>query len=214
MTTPSTSSPNQPTLPSTIPSGRRMTGALQANTLLEGRYRVVRQIGKGGFGAVYEARDERFQGRRTVAVKEMSDGQLSPAERAKAIQDFHQEANLLVSLKHPNLPDVSDFFEEVGKAYLVMEYIEGRTLEKVQDDTADPLDEKLVMGWALQLCNVLEYLHTQPQPIVFRDMKPSNVMVTKRDEIKLIDFGIARIFKSSAAKDTTSLGSRGYAPLE
>jgi serine/threonine protein kinase len=203
-----------PTLPSTLPSGRRMTGALQPDAVLEGRYRVVRQIGKGGFGAVYEARDERFQGKRTVAVKEMSDAQLSSAEKAKAIQDFHQEANLLVSLKHPNLPDVSDFFEEASKAYLVMEYIEGRTLEKVQDDTGSPLYEPLVMGWALQLCNVLEYLHTQPQSIIFRDMKPSNVMVTKRGEIKLIDFGIARIFKSSSAKDTTSLGSRGYAPLE
>jgi serine/threonine protein kinase len=121
---------------------------------------------------------------------------------------------LLVQLKHPNLPDVSDFFEENGKAYLVMEFIEGKTLEKVQDDAGGPLDEKLVMSWALQLCNVLSYLHTQPQPIVFRDLKPSNVMVTKNGQVKLIDFGIARIFKSTAARDTTTLGSRGYAPLE
>ena len=119
-----------------------------------------------------------------------------------------------MQLKHPNLPDVSDFFEEHGKAYLVMEFIEGRTLAKVQDDAGGPLDEQLVMGWALQLCDVLSYLHTQPQPIVFRDLKPSNVMVTKNGQVKLIDFGIARVFKSTAAKDTTTLGSRGYAPLE
>jgi len=210
---PTVASSNAPTLPS-MSGGRRMTGALSAGNLLGSRYRIVRLVGKGGFGAVYEARDERFQARRMVAIKEMSDAHLSPAERAQAIADFRHEADLLVQLKHPNLPDVSDFFEEGGKAYLVMEFIEGKTLEKEQDDVGGPLDEKRVMGWALQLCDVLGYLHTQPQPIIFRDMKPSNVMITKNGQIKLIDFGIARIFKSTAAKDTTSLGSRGYAPLE
>jgi serine/threonine protein kinase len=205
---------NAPTIGGSGSGMRRTTGALIAGNLLESRYRVVRLVGKGGFGAVYEARDERFQAKRIVAIKEMSDGHLTPAERAQAIADFRQEADLLVQLKHPNLPDVSDFFEEGGKAYLVMEYIEGKTLEKEQEDAGGPLDENRVMGWALQLCDVLGYLHTQPQPIVFRDMKPSNVMITKSGQIKLIDFGIARIFKSTAAKDTTSLGSRGYAPLE
>ncbi len=202
------------TIPVLTPAGRRVTGALVRGELLGGRYRNVELVGKGGFGAVYKANDERFQGRRVVAIKEMSDAHLSPQERSQALKDFRQEADLLVQLKHPNLPDVSDFFEEHGKAYLVMEFIEGRTLEKVQDDAGGPLDEQLVMGWALQLCDVLSYLHTQPQPIVFRDLKPSNVMVTKNGQVKLIDFGIARVFKSTAAKDTTTLGSRGYAPLE
>ncbi len=205
---------NAPTIGGSGSGMRRTTGALIAGNLLESRYRVVRLVGKGGFGAVYEARDERFQAKRIVAIKEMSDGHLTPAERAQAIADFRQEADLLVQLKHPNLPDVSDFFEEGGKAYLVMEFIEGKTLEKEQEEAGGPLDENRVMGWALQLCDVLGYLHTQPQPIVFRDMKPSNVMITRSGQIKLIDFGIARIFKSTAAKDTTSLGSRGYAPLE
>src|SRR5215469_787322 len=160
-------SPNAPT--SLSSSGRRITGALISGNLLSGRYRIVRLVGKGGFGAVYEARDERFQARRVVAIKEMSDGQLSPAERVQAIADFRREADLLVQLKHPNLPDVSDFFEEGGKAYLVMEFVEGKSLEKEQDDVGGPLDEKRVMGWALQLCDVLGYLHTQPQPIIFRD---------------------------------------------
>jgi serine/threonine protein kinase len=204
--------PNAPMVASS--GGRRVTGALIVGNILGGRYHIVKLVGKGGFGAVYQARDERFQARRIVAIKEMSDGHLSPAERIQALRDFRQEADLLVQLKHPNLPDVSDFFEEGGKAYLVMEFIEGKTLEKEQDDAGGPLDEKLVMGWALQLCDVLGYLHSQPQPIIFRDMKPSNVMITKSGQIKLIDFGIARIFKSTAAKDTTSLGSRGYAPLE
>ncbi len=101
-------------------------------------------------------------------------------------------ADLLVQLKHAHLPDVSDFFEESGKAYLVMEFIEGKTLEKVLEDIGHPLDEKLVMRWAIQLCDVLSYLHTQPQPIIFRDMKPSNGMVTKNGQMKLIDFAIAR----------------------
>ena len=194
-------------------TGRRITGALMAGNTLGGRYRMVEMIGRGGFGAVYKATDERFQAR-IVAVKEMSDAQLSPGERAKALQDFRSEANLLVQLRHPNLPHVSDVFEEDEKAYLVMEFIEGKTLEQLQGECNDPLDERLVMGWALQLCTVLHYLHTRPQPIIFRDMKPANVMVTADGEVKLIDFGIARVFKAAVKKDTTLLGSRGYAPLE
>lgn len=199
---------------STTAGSHRTTGALVTGSLLGGRYRIVQLMGKGGFGAVYKATDARFQSQRAVAIKEMSDAQLSPAEKAQALQDFRHEADLLVQLNHPNLPNVSDFFEEGSKAYLVMEFIEGETLEKKQDEAGGPLDEALVMGWALQLCNVLHYLHTRPHPIIFRDMKPSNVMVTRDREIKLIDFGIARVFKASLTKDTTLLGSQGYAPLE
>ncbi len=193
---------------------RRITGSLPPSSLLGGRYRVVQLVGKGGFGAVYKARDERFQATRAVAIKEMSDATLSPSERTKAIEEFRQESNLLVQLNHPNLPNVSDFFEEGGKAYLVMEFIEGKTLETVQEDAGRPLGEALVMGWAMQLCDVLTYLHTLSQPIIFRDMKPPNAMVTQNNQIKLIDFGIARVFKVAAKKDTTLLGSQGYAPLE
>ena len=191
-----------------------MTGALVPGVLLGGRYRIVQALGKGGFGAVYKAVDTRFQGQRVLAIKEMSDAQLSQSEKAQALQDFRHEANLLVQLNHPYLPNVSDFFEEADKAYLVMEFVEGATLEKKQEQAGGPLDESLVMGWALQLCTVLHYLHTRSHPIIFRDMKPSNVMVTDEGEIKLIDFGIARVFKASATKDTTLLGSVGYAPLE
>src|SRR5579864_1828980 len=158
--------------------GRRITGALKGGNTLGGRYRIAEMIGRGGFGAVYKATDERFQSQRIVAVKEMSEAQLSPSEKAKALQDFRSEANLLVQLRHPNLPNVSDVFEEDEKAYLVMEFIEGKTLEQIQDESNDPLNERLVMGWASQLCTVLHYLHTRPQPIIFRDMKPANVMVT------------------------------------
>src|SRR5262249_45387121 len=102
-------------------TNRRITGALLSGNLLGGRYRVVEMIGKGGYGAVYKAKDERFQANRIVAIKEMSDARLNPGEKEKALQDFRNEANLLVQLKHPNLPNVSDVFEEGGKAYLVME---------------------------------------------------------------------------------------------
>jgi serine/threonine protein kinase/uncharacterized protein YggT (Ycf19 family) len=191
-----------------------MAGTVTVGKLLGGRYRIVQLIGEGGFGAVYKANDERFQATRVVAIKEMSDANLSSSEREKAFKDFHREANLLVQLNHPNLPQVSDFFEESGKTYLIMEFIEGKTLEQVLEDTGGPLDETLVMGWALQLCSVLQYLHGRQPPIIFRDMKPSNIMVTGDNQLKLIDFGIARIFKTSATKDTTLLGSQGYAPLE
>ena len=142
----------------------RMTGALQIGELIDHRYRIMSAVGKGGFGAVYKARDERFQ-QRIVALKEMSDAHLSPAEKTAALQDFRHEANLLVPLSHPNLPNVSDIFEEAGKAYLVMEFIEGESLEKIQEDANGPLDEQRVIPWAMQLCSVLQYLHTQPQQI-------------------------------------------------
>ncbi|GHO99171.1 hypothetical protein KSF_092190 [Reticulibacter mediterranei] len=195
------------------PVPRRVTGTLQAGLALERRYRIIQMIGKGGFGAVYKATDERFQAR-VVAIKEMSDAQLSPQEKTQALQAFRHEANLLVQLNHPNLPNVSDFFEEGGKAYLVMEFVEGQTLENIQEQAAGPLDEKQVMDWAFQLCAVLHYLHDRPQPIIFRDMKPSNVMLAADGRLKLIDFGIARVFKAAGVKDTTLLGSHGYAPLE
>jgi serine/threonine protein kinase len=195
------------------PAPHRVTGTLQTGLLLEKRYRIMQMIGQGGFGAVYKATDERFQAR-LVAIKEMSDAHLSPYEKTQALQAFRHEANLLVQLNHPNLPNVSDFFEEGGKAYLVMEFIEGQTLENVQEQAAGPLDEKQVMDWAFQLCAVLHYLHDRPQPIIFRDMKPSNVMLATDGRLKLIDFGIARVFKAAGSKDTTLLGSHGYAPLE
>jgi serine/threonine protein kinase/uncharacterized protein YggT (Ycf19 family) len=191
-----------------------MEGTETVGKFFGGRYRIVKLIGEGGFGAVYKANDERFQATRAVAIKEMSDANLSASERERALMDFRHEANLLVQLNHPNLPQVSDFFEEGTKAYLVMEFIEGKTLEQGLDDADGPLDEALVMGWALQLCSVLHYLHNRQPPIIFRDMKPSNVMVTGDNQLKLIDFGIARIFKTAATKDTTLLGSQGYAPLE
>jgi serine/threonine protein kinase len=182
--------------------------------MLGRRYRVVRVEGTGGFGTIYEARDIRFQSERVVAVKEMSDVYLDVQEKTWALQSFRQEAELLAQLKHSNMPGVFDFFEENGKAYLVMEFIKGSTMERELEMAGGPLDEALVMRWALQLCDVLNYLHSRQPPIIFRDLKPSNVMVTEERQIKLIDFGIARIFKVQADTDTHMLGSRSYAAPE
>lgn len=194
-------------------SGRRVTGALAAGALIGGRYTIMRLLGRGGFGAVYLASDNRLSARR-VAVKEMGDARLSPMESGQALARFRQEARLLSTLQHPNLPAVSDFLEEGGKAYLVMDFIEGQTLEEALKANGGPLDEARVMGWALQMCDVLTYLHTQPQSIIFRDLKPSNAMVTPAGQIKLIDFGIARLFRAGAERDTNWLGSQGYAAPE
>jgi serine/threonine protein kinase len=125
---------------------RNASGALIAGVTLNSRYRIVEMIGEGSFGAVYKAVDKRFPSKLVVALKEMSDFQLSPDEKVKALQSFYKEADLLAQLKHPNLPKVSDVFEEDGKAYLVMEFIEGKTLVKIQEGQNGPLDEHLVMG--------------------------------------------------------------------
>lgn len=137
-----------------------------------------------------------------------------PAERAQAIQNFKIEAKILWGLNHPNLPTFSGFFSENQRYFLVMEYVDGTTLEKLLDRSNGPFPERRVLGWARQLCDVLEYLHSQNPPIIFRDMKPGNIMLTRDGQIKLIDFGIARFFRSSGGHDTQLLGTPGFAPLE
>lgn len=165
-------------------------------------------------GAVYQAADQRFIGK-SWAIKEMSDAGLNPIECQRAIQDFQREANMLAGLNHPNLPRVVDNFEENGKWYLVMDFIEGETLEEKLEQSAAPLRQDEVIDWAIQLCDVLTYLHTQNPSLIFRDLKPSNIMrEPKTGRVKLIDFGIARFFKSGKARDTAMLGTVGYTPPE
>jgi serine/threonine protein kinase len=193
---------------------RGVIGSTVAGNLLGNRYRVVRLVDKGSFGIIYEALDTRFQAKRTVAIKEMSDAHLNATDKAQFVTSVRQEANLLAQLKHANLPGVIDFFAERGNVYLVMEFIRGTTLEKQLEMAGGPLNERLVMEWTLQLCDVLNYLHSRPQPIIFRDLKPSNIMINEEGKIKLIDFGIARIFKTEASHDTVTLGSRNFAAPE
>src|SRR3989440_1867510 len=190
------------------------TGLLTYNHLLKQRYRIISQVGKGGFGAVYKAADLQF-GNRQVAIKEMSQSSLSQQELIEATESFKREALLLAGLTHPNLPRIYEQFTDIGRWYLVMDFIEGETLEdhlgKIKGGKL-PVEQVLEIG--IQLCLVLEYLHMRQPPIIFRDLKPANVMLTMYGHVYLIDFGIARHFKPGQAKDTTALGSTGYAAPE
>ncbi|HEX9440865.1 MAG TPA: protein kinase, partial [Roseiflexaceae bacterium] len=191
------------------------TGKLIAGRLLAGRYRVVRPIARGGMGAVYLAGDTRLDDAQ-VAVKEMS-GVYRPGETdafAQAITEFRREAALLARLSHPNLPRVIDRFEEDGKQFLVMEYVEGQTLRQALAARGGRADVSEARDWAEQLCAVLSYLHAQTPPIIYRDLKPSNVMLRPDGRLALIDFGIARFYKPGQASDTAIYGTLGYAAPE
>ena len=199
------------------------TGLLSHAHMLNRRYRIVSQVGKGGFGAVYKAEDIQFDNR-LVAIKEMSQSALSPQEVLEATDAFRREARFLAGLTHPNLPRIYEQFSDMGRWYLVMDFIEGETLEErlqhLQNvsspakGTLGGLPVEKVLDIGIQLCTVLDYLHTRQPPIIFRDLKPANVMLTPDGHVYLIDFGIARHFKPGQAKDTMAFGSAGYAAPE
>ena len=190
------------------------TGLLTPNLLLKQRYRILGTVGKGGFGAVYRAEDVQL-GNRLLAVKEMSQSSLNPQEVAEAAENFKREAHILAALKHPNLPSIYEQFSEAGRWYLVMDFIEGETLEEhAKKDPQGHLSVKETLQIGIQLCTVLDYLHSRQPPVIFRDLKPSNIMLTPEGNLYLIDFGIARHFKPGQKRDTIALGSPGYAAPE
>jgi serine/threonine protein kinase len=164
-------------------------------------------------GAVYLALDTQ-QGQRQVAIKELSQSHLGEMELKEVTARFEQEARMLHALSHPNLPCVYEAFSENGRAYLVMDFIDGKTLQQVLKDAKGPLPVQQVLSYANQICNVLSYLHQHNPPIIFRDVKPTNIMITPQGHVFLIDFGIARFFKEGQTQDTVYLGSPGYAPPE
>ena len=201
-------------LPSAASTLNSFTGLLQPNEVLRQRYRIMNLVGTGGFGAVYKAADVQL-GDRLVAIKEMSQSNLKPNEIVEAVNAFKREALMLAGLMHQNLPRIYDHFSEGGRWYLVMDCIEGQTLEEYLNKISGsllPLEEVLEVG--IQLCAVLDYLHTRQPPIIFRDLKPANVMLTPDGMVFLIDFGIARHFKPGQTKDTIAFGSPGYAAPE
>jgi serine/threonine protein kinase len=174
----------------------------------------VEKIAQGGMGAIYKAQDQRLQGK-IVAVKEMAESAIATTERQRVLESFRREAELLARLEHPNLVRVTDCFQEEQRHYMVMEFIEGKTLKSILAGCTDPFPEERVLAWASQLCDVLSYLHSQEPKIIYRDVKPANVMVLDgTDTAKLIDFGIARFFKPGKRKDTIEFGTYGYAPPE
>jgi len=188
-------------------------GQVPPGALLRQRYFIDHKLAQGGHSAVYLARDT-FEGGALVALKEMRETQQTAEERDTAINSFMREERMLATLQHPALARVRDIFVEDGHHYLVMEYVPGYTLEDEMMAQQHAIEWTRVIEWGIQLCDVLAYLHHQQPPIVYRDLKPPNVMLTPDGQIKLIDFGIARWFYSARSRDTTQLGTDGYAPPE
>ncbi len=189
-------------------------GTLQVGSVLQGRYKITAVLGVGGMGSVYLARDMHFPNvTRHVAVKEMLNLAADPNLRAMTLRNFEREANILAELNHPAIPKIYDYFSNKDRAYLVMEYIDGQDVEAIVNRVPDFLPVDMVCRWAIELCDVLQYLHThQPEPIIFRDVKPSNMMIDKHNAVRLIDFGIAKTFQVN--QKGTMIGTEGYAPPE
>ena len=177
---------------------------LAPETVLQGRYRIVRQLGQGGMGAVYEAVDLRLD--TVVALKET----LFTEERLR--KQFEREARLLARLHHQALPRVSDHFTENEGAFLVMQYIPGEDLFEMQGRRGSGFPQADVLQWADQLCDALDYLHTQDPQIIHRDIKPQNLKVTARGQIVLLDFGLAKGSAGQMSVVTTSASIFGYTP--
>jgi serine/threonine protein kinase len=191
-----------------------MTQPLAIGTILKNQYRIVRLVGGGGMAWVYQVEELPAGSGQLWALKELRPQTQDKDEQATARDLFEQEARLLRELDHVNIPKIAGFFEENGRACLVMEFIWGESLEKRLKATNAPLLETDVLKWAIQLCDALDYLHTRRPPIIFRDIKPSNVMVTNTGLVKLIDFGIARTYKMGKKRDTVAMGSENYAAPE
>lgn len=189
---------------------------LDPGSVLNSRYEIVRRIGGGGMGAVYLAKDRNL-GDAPRAVKEMVEAHLDPAQHEKAIGDFKRESLLLTSLEHPSIPTIYDYFydEALSRFYLVMKFISGGDLaSRLRTAPGARIDEKTVADWGMQAADVLEYLHSRPKPIIYRDLKPANLMIDGNSgRVMLIDFGIARWVKREE-KGVTAVGTMGYAPPE
>ena len=185
---------------------------LAPGTLVQGRYRVESVLGKGGMGHVYLVRDEHFTGAQSLPLRSMKEMIPRFSDLQNNMVNFTREALVLESLRHPNIPRIYDSFQEFHRAYLVLEYIEGNDLEQVLERTPNLLQPAVVGDWMLQLCDIVATLHTQTPPIIFRDLKPSNVILTPSRRIVLIDFGIAKVFQSD--EPHTNVGTHGYAAPE
>lgn len=192
-----------------------LTGSqLKSGTTLVNRYLIQEVIGVGGMGSVYRARDLHFPTVvKLVAVKEMINQAPDPLVRKTIVQNFEREANILATLNHPAIPRIYDYFSIDNRSYLVLEFINGKDLEAIINETPGFLSEEQVLAWGIELCDVLSYLHShKPDPIVFRDMKPSNVMINQQGHVVLVDFGIAKPFQ--AGQKGTMIGTEGYSPPE
>lgn len=182
----------------------------EIGTIIEGKYEILREIGRGGMSVVYLAMDTHLN--KQWAVKEIRKRGNGKKDEI-VVNSLLAEANLMKGLDHPALPRIVDIIENGNTIFVVMDYIEGESFDKILK--ADGIQaEDMVITWAKQLCDALSYLHTQTPPIIYRDMKPANVMLKPEGNVKIIDFGIAREYKEQNLADTTVLGTKGYAPPE
>src|SRR6266705_2294413 len=177
---------------------------LAPETILQGRYRIVRQLGQGGMGAVYEAVDQRLD--TIVALKET----LFTDEKLR--KQFEREARLLARMHHQALPRVSDHFNEGDGQFLVMQYIAGEDFYEMLTRRNGPFPQEEVLRWGDQLCDALDYLHTQDPQIIHRDIKPQNLKLTARGQVVLLDFGLAKGSAGQMSVVTTSASIFGYTP--
>lgn len=184
--------------------------ATNIGTIIDDKYEVLTQIGKGGMSVVYLAMDKRLN--KQWAVKEIRKTS-SGKKNEVIVNSLVAEANLMKKLDHPALPRIVDIIDNGETIYVVMDYIEGESLDKILKEYG-PQPQDVVIEWAKQLCDALGYLHSQKPPIIYRDMKPANIMLKPEGNLKVIDFGIAREYKETNLSDTTVMGTNGYAPPE
>ena len=182
---------------------------LEIGSVIDGKYKILNVVGKGGMSVVYLAMNERAN--KQWAIKEVRKDGMQSFEVVK--QNLVAETDLLKKLNHPHLPSIIDVIDCDDTFLIVMDYIEGNPLSKALE-TSGAQNQDDVIEWAKQLCDVLGYLHSRKPPIIYRDMKPSNVMLKPDGNVMLIDFGTAREFKSTSVADTTCLGTQGYAAPE
>lgn len=186
--------------------------AIKIGTVIDGKYEILKQIGKGGMSTVYLAADNRLN--KNWAVKEIARKGLGK-NNEEIVNEVPADAKMMKSLDHPAIPTIVDIIDRRDDEYIyvVMDYVEGESLDKVLAEYgAQPQD--MVINWAKQICDAFSYLHSQKPPIIYRDMKPANVMLKPDGNIKIIDFGIAREYKEGNLADTTVLGTKGYASPE
>ncbi len=197
-----------------------MAKTLAPGTVLRGRYKIVELVGRGGMGATYRAEDLRLKGRFCAVKEALPDPDASPQELAQSRKQFYEEASTLARLDHPNLPKVSDYFSEGDRDYLVMDFVPGQDLKEILTNAlreGHPLSERQVLTWADQLCDALEYMHSQDPPVLHRDIKPSNIKVTPSGVVKLVDFGLVKVLLPDDQRTITVVQGRGtvqYIPLE
>jgi serine/threonine-protein kinase len=193
-------------------SRRARKSLLQPGHVFFNRYEVIKRVGGGGMGNVYQARDIRLSSR-NCAIKEMIDLYSESEEHERTLKEFEREASLLATLQHPLIPKVYDYFMQEDRYYLVMEYVDGVDMNKFLKQMGEKLPESKVIRIGLQVCEVLHYLHTHKPPVIYRDLKPSNIMVMDGDRLVLVDFGIAR-FLTANLTDITTIGTMGFVPPE